>query len=144
MMDFKQALANARETKDYNGFIENFPYAKLIGVECFSIGNELFFKLKSNDSNMGNPSLPAIHGGVTGGFMETAAMLHVMLDTEALQIPKVVDFSIDYLQPARIEDTFAECNVVRQGRKTVNVMVNAWQDKKTKPIARARAHFLLK
>jgi acyl-coenzyme A thioesterase PaaI-like protein len=75
--------------------------------------------------------------------MENSAIFHVlaMLDTE--RIPKVVDFSLDYLRPGRFRDTFATCEVVRQGKKVVNVSVKAWQTTKSEPIANARTHLLL-
>ena len=108
-----------------------------------SIGETLIFKLPKNEDNIGNPFLPAIHGGVIGGFMELSAVLHIIMTTDTVALPKVVDFSLDYLRPGRFQESFAECDVVRQGRKVVNVSVTAWQTRKTQPIATARAHFLL-
>ena len=67
-----------------------------------------------------------------------------MLGTiETDRIPKVVDFSLDYLRPGRLRDTYASCVVVRQGRKVVNVSVTAWQTQRNEPIANARTHLLL-
>jgi acyl-coenzyme A thioesterase PaaI-like protein len=103
----------------------------------------LIFKLPGNDDNIGNPTLPAIHGGVIGGFMEMAASLHILLIEETVHLPKVIDFSIDFLRPGRHRDTFAQCDVVRKGRSIVNVAVRAWQTHTDEPIATARAHFLL-
>jgi acyl-coenzyme A thioesterase PaaI-like protein len=80
---------------------------------------------------------------VIGGFMETAGILHVMMNTGLEKVPKVVDFSIDYLRPGRDVDSFAICDVVRQGRKIANVTISAWQTRQEQPIATARAHFLL-
>ena len=96
-----------------------------------------------NESNLGNPTLPALHGGVMGGFLETAGILHTIAETKADKIPKVIDFSIDYLSPARHRDTFAACKVVREGRKVVNVNVTAMQKSWDKPIAIARMNILL-
>ena len=57
--------------------------------------------------------------------------------------PKVVDLSIDYLSAGLFRDTFAECRVLRMGRRIANVAVTLWQAKKEEPIATARAHLLL-
>jgi acyl-coenzyme A thioesterase PaaI-like protein len=108
-----------------------------------SIGEELLFILPAQDGNIGNPTLPAIHGGCIGGFMENAAIFHVLTSTDAQRIPKVVDFSLDYLRPGRFRDTYAKCQVVRQGRKVVNVAISAWQTTESELIATARTHLLL-
>lgn len=136
---FKASIA----ARDMTSLIEKIPYAKLIGIESLSIGDDFIFKLPMNDDNLGNPTLPAIHGGVMGGFMETAGVLYVMMFSKEFRVPKVVDFSIDYLSPGRHCDSFARCEVVRQGRKIANVSITAWQSQIEKPIATARTHFLL-
>lgn len=133
----------ARENKALDELIDQVPYAKLIGMQAIYIGDELLFKLPALESNIGNHTLPAIHGGCIGGFMELAAGFHVLSLIECERIPKVVDFSLDYLRPGRFKDTFCRCQVVRQGRKVVNVSISAWQTKEAQPIANARTHLLL-
>ncbi|WP_101757126.1 PaaI family thioesterase [Oceanicoccus sp. KOV_DT_Chl] len=135
----EQAIAN----RDMDALIAEIPYAQLIGIESFPIGDEFIFRMPQKDSNIGNPTLPAIHGGVLGGFMETAGVLYVMMFADILTVPKVVDFSIDYLSPGRQRDSFTRCKVVRQGRKIVNVSMTCWQTHEHTPIAMARANFLL-
>lgn len=119
------------------------PYISLIGVECLPIGDQFIFKLPPKDDNLGNPNLPALHGGVIGGFMECAASMHLMLITGKQRIPKIIDFSLDYLRPGRRVDCFCQCRIVRQGRKIANVSIECWQSTQDQPIAVARAHFLL-
>ncbi|MSP52245.1 MAG: PaaI family thioesterase, partial [Alphaproteobacteria bacterium] len=63
--------------------------------------------------------------------------------TETGSIPKTINMSIDYLRPGRPLDTFARGSVTKQGRRIVNVRVEAWQDAPDRPIAAANAHFLL-
>lgn len=142
-MNIEEEIAQARKERDFDNIIEKIPYAKLIGIECYTIGDELIFKLPNNEDNQGNPFLPALHGGVIGGFMELAATLHIIAKLETRNIPKVIDFAIDYLRPGHMKDTFVECDVVRQGKKIVNVSINAWQTRRNEQIATARAHFLL-
>ncbi len=133
----------ARENRRPDDLIEQVPYAKLIGMQALYIGDELLFKLPALDSNIGNQTLPAIHGGCIGGFMELAAGFHVLSLIECERIPKVVDFSLDYLRPGRFKTTYCRCQVVRQGRKVVNVSIAAWQTQEQQPIANARTHLLL-
>lgn len=142
-MPLMNLISQAKEDKDFSGLISHVPYAKLIGMQCLQLGDELIFELPALDDNIGNPILPAIHGGVIGGFMENAAIFHVLAQLETQRIPKVVDFSLDYIRPGRFQTTYASCSVVRQGRKVVNVSVSAWQNKRDEPIANARTHLLL-
>ena len=132
----------AKAEKNYDLVIQAMPYAALIGMTCIPIGDSLIFKLPPSEDNIGNPILPALHGGVIAGFMEMSASLHAIL-TEHTSIPKVVDFSIDYLSPGRLKETYAECQIIRQGKQILNVSVICWQTTKKKPVATARVHLLL-
>nr|WP_283777644.1 PaaI family thioesterase [Sansalvadorimonas sp. 2012CJ34-2] len=123
--------------------IDQIPYAQMIGVQGQLVGDEALFLLPSNKDNVGNPILPALHGGVIGGFMETSAALHLLLFMDRPKIPAIIDFSIDYLRTGQLRNTFAECQVHRQGRRVANVAVTAWQTHRDVPIATGRVHFRL-
>ena len=88
--DFKQQLQDAHEKADYAPLLKLIPYAGLIGVECSRVGDDLLFKLPANKDNIGNPLLPAIHGGVIAGFMELSAALHLLIFTGAPGVPKII------------------------------------------------------
>jgi len=90
---------------------------------------------------LNNPILPALHGGVIAGFMEHAAMLHLLMFMGIPHLPKIIDFSIDYLRAGHYRDTYVQCQVWRQGRRVANVAMTAWQTSQSEPIATARAHF---
>ncbi|QJD57945.1 PaaI family thioesterase [Pseudomonas sp. gcc21] len=136
-------IRQAHDSGDYEPLIDAVPYAKLIGIQVQALGDEVLFRLPMSDDNIGNPVLPAIHGGVIAGFMEQAAMLHLMLFMNSPQFPKIIDFSIDYLRAGLKKDTYASCQVWRQGRRVGNVAITAWQSRSNEPIATARAHFKL-
>jgi uncharacterized protein (TIGR00369 family) len=141
--DTQARMKQSVDQHDMPQLIAAIPYARLIGIECLQIGEQYIYRLPPKDDNLGNPTLPAIHGGVLGGFLETAGALHVMMFADTFNVPKVVDFSIDFLRPGRHRNSFARCDFIRQGRKIANVSITAWQTEEEKPIATARAHFLL-
>ena len=141
MHRFKTRLEQAHERGNYGALLDLIPYAKLIGIECTRLGDELLFRLPASKDNIGNPILPALHGGVIAGFMEHAAMLHLLMFMGIPHLPKIIDFSIDYLRAGHYRDTFVQCQVWRQGRRVANVAITAWQTKQAEPIATARAHF---
>lgn len=142
-IDFRELISNARLNGEYEKIVGAIPYAQLIGMQLFDMGHQPTFLMPKNDLNIGNPILPAIHGGVVGGFMETSAALHLLMTMETLTVPKIIDFSLDYLRAGRHTDTYASCQVWRQGNRVANVAINAWQTDPAQPIATARAHFLL-
>ncbi len=141
--NFKSVVEAVAQNKDYQALVKAIPYAQLIGIEIVDSGEGPSFKLVQKDSNIGNPILPAIHGGVIGGFMELSAALHLLVSQSVPKFPKIIDFSLDYLRAGQNRDTFVECDVTRLGGRVANVEVHAWQTSRDKPIALARAHFLL-
>lgn len=138
-----EILRYTRETGDFSRLVQSIPYAGFIGLECSQFGDDLIFRLPAKDQNLGNPVLPAIHGGVIGGFMELSAAIYLMLAQESTRMPRIVNFSLDYLRAGLDRETYAECQLTRQGNRVANVMITAWQKSRSTPISTARAHFLL-
>lgn len=139
----RKILQQCRDNGDFEAVIDAVPYAGLLGIKLHAMDLQPTFILPANKDNIGNPMLPAIHGGVIAGCMETAAALHLLMTMESIALPKIIDFSIDYLRAGRLQDTFVSCQVWRQGSRVANVAINAWQTDPSEPIATARAHFLL-
>jgi acyl-coenzyme A thioesterase PaaI-like protein len=113
---------------------------------------------------VGNPALPAIHGGVTASFLEISAVLELywasisknhqkgfndlskitqMDEFSHNQIPKTIDFTVDYLRPGLPKDAYARAEIKRAGRRYASVYVEAWQNDKKKLYAQASGHFLM-
>lgn len=143
MGDVNAVMAKVHESGDYSALVAAIPYAQFIGIECRQEGDSHTFSLRHQASNLGNPVIPAIHGGVLGGFMELASALHLLVSKSTPKFPKIIDFSLDYLRAGLDRDTYACCEVTRQGGRVANVEVHAWQESREEPIALARAHFLL-
>ena len=92
----------------------------------------------------GNPVLPAIHGGMTGAFLETTAIVGVTRELGVNAAPKPIGLTINYLRSGRALDSFAKVSIVKKGRRVVAFEAQAWQDDPTKPIASAFGHFMLR
>ena len=143
MTDFVAVLQAAREVRDYQRIIELIPYARLLGIRCGEDEHGLLFRLPFQRQNLGNPYQPALHGGVIGACMENAAILHLLWNQESIRLPKIIDFSIDYLRPGRPQELYVRCDVRRQGKRVANVGIIAWQSPEERIVATARTHFLL-
>jgi uncharacterized protein (TIGR00369 family) len=119
------------------------PYVEYLGIRAAGPAEPPLFRLPYQEKLIGNPHLPALHGGVIAGFAETAATLHLIRSLRGARFPKSIDFSIDYLRSGRPEESFAACEVVRVGSRVALVQVRCWQKGPELPIAVARGHFLL-
>ena len=64
---------------DYQSLIDRVPYARFLGIQVVAQGDELTFVLPKHDNVVGNPTLPALHGGAVAGFMEQAAIIFILL-----------------------------------------------------------------
>ena len=122
---------------------ELIPYAQAVGLEAFTDEKGLVTVLRHRESNIGNYTIPAVHGGVVGALLEHASILHLFAETELNAVPKIVNLSVDYLRPCLAADTYARGLVIKQGRRVVNVRAEAWQENPARPVAAAHAHFLL-
>lgn len=136
-------IRKLKSDNNYEGMVELIPYAKTIGVETGLVGDKLVSSLRFMESNIGNPAIPALHGGVVAGFMENAALFHLLWNHELNNFPKVINFSIDYLRPGRTETTYSQCDTIRLGNRVALCNIKTWQADSEKPIAMARGHFLL-
>jgi uncharacterized protein (TIGR00369 family) len=138
--------------RDYQAEFEalrsRIAYAAYLGMELIVAGEQLRFRLPFRPDLIGDPSLPAIHGGVIAGFMEASAQMQMLLLLSERRLPKNIDFSLDYLRSGNAADCHADCAVTRQGRRVAQVQVRVWQyergdPSRTRDIALGRTHFLL-
>ncbi len=143
-MSLLTALELARATRQFQPVLDLVPYFRFLGLGVRDDGDVgLTCSLPADPKLIGNPTLPALHGGVVGALMESAAIIQLMQASEALTVPKTIDFSVDYLRSAKPVETFARGIITKHGRRVANVRVEAWQDDSARPVATAHGHFLL-
>jgi acyl-coenzyme A thioesterase PaaI-like protein len=132
-----------------------------MGVHFDRRGDELTAVMPFQEMMIGNPALPALHGGATAAFLEIAAIIELSwaavwqdietapdrdvanLETAAIALPKTIDFSVDYLRSGLPRDAYARARVNRSGRRYASVFVEAWQDNRSRIFAQATGHFLM-
>jgi acyl-coenzyme A thioesterase PaaI-like protein len=123
--------------------IKQIPFAKFLGINVEQKGSELTTILNYREHLIGNPMLPALHGGVIGAFLEVTAIMQLASDSEDGGLPKPIDISFDYLRSGQARDTYGRAIIAKHGRRVANVRVEAWQEDVARPIATAHGHFLL-
>ncbi len=153
-------VKHRRETA-LNALTSGVPYIQYLGIGFDRHGDELTGILPYSDHLIGNPMLPALHGGVTAAFLEMTGMITLSwrwlwedLESGALdpaelangklpRLPKTVNFTVDYLRSGLPRDAYARAVVTRSGRRYASVHVTAWQDNYDRPHAQATAHFVM-
>jgi acyl-coenzyme A thioesterase PaaI-like protein len=131
------------EATDIEALLGGIPYARHLGLTVERQGRELTFIMRFQPHLIGNPQLPALHGGVIGAFLETSAIMGLIWDAPLERLPKPVDISIDFLRSGKPVDTFARATITKRGRRVANVRAEAWQDERDRPITALHAHFLI-
>jgi uncharacterized protein (TIGR00369 family) len=122
--------------------IARIPYARFLGLRAELKGDELTVIMPFSQHLVGNPMLPALHGGVVGALMEVTALTQLAIASKSERFPKTIDINIDYLRSGKPRDTFARARVIKIGRRIANVQAEAWQGERGQPIATLHGHFL--
>lgn len=119
------------------------PYATFLGVRAELKGDELTLVLPYSEHLLGNPLLPALHGGVVGALMELTAITQLAIASKSETFPKTIDVGFDYLRSGHPVDVYARAKVIKIGRRIANVQAEAWQGERGQPIAAMHGHFLV-
>ena len=119
------------------------PYVARFGVRLEQKGDELTGILPYAEILVGNPLIPALHGGAIGAFLEIVASASLLAGQSLERLPRPIDVAIDYLRPGRAADVYARAIVNRSGRRVANVRVEAWQGRSSAPVATLHGHFLI-
>src|SRR6516225_5250575 len=127
--------------EDPSGPFARSPFARCLGIRISEDGTLV---VPFSPKIIGNPILPAIHGGMTGAFLETTAIVGVTRELGVLALPKPIGLTINYLRSGRALASYANASIVKQGRRVIAFEAKAWQEDPAKPIASAFGHFMLR
>jgi len=154
-------VVKQRRDAALQALVQGVPYVQFLGITFDRRGDELTAVLPFHERLIGNPMLPAIHGGVTAALLEVTAVIGLAwsvlwdeieagaIDPEQLiagrlpRLPKTIDFTVDYLRSGLPRDAYARAQVNRSGRRYASVHVEAWQDNRARAFAQATGHFLM-
>ncbi|MFD1160294.1 PaaI family thioesterase [Roseovarius aestuarii] len=154
-------VVKQRRDAALKALVDGVPYIRFLGIGFERRGDELTAILPFDEKLIGNPLLPALHGGATAAFLEVTAIIGLSwamlweeiengaFDPDALvggqmpRLPKTIDFTVDYLRSGLPRDAYARAQVNRSGRRYASVHVEGWQDNRTRAFAQATGHFLM-
>ncbi len=154
-------VVKERRDRALAALVAGVPYIGTMGIAFDRRGDELTAVLNYDDKLIGNPVLPALHGGAIASFLEVAAIMELgfqilwdeietgrlnaddLTDETLPRMPKTIDFTVDYLRSGLPRDAYARARVNRSGRRYASVHVEAWQDNRNRLFAQATGHFLM-
>ena len=142
-MDILTRAAAGNAPPDPQALLSLIPYTQHLGIRADVADGILTLTMPFAPHLIGNVALPALHGGVIGSLLETAAIAQVVWESRGPRLPKPVDITIDYLRSGRAVTSHARARIAKQGRRVVNVHAEMWQEDEAKPIAALRGHFLI-
>ncbi|QGX97912.1 PaaI family thioesterase [Roseovarius faecimaris] len=154
-------VVKQRRDAALKALVEGVPYVQFLGISFDRRGDELTAVMPFDEKLIGNPILPALHGGATAAFLEVTAIIGLSwatlwddIESGALEapgegdaplppLPKTVGFTVDYLRSGLPRDAYARAEVTRSGRRYASVHVSAWQDNRARPFAQATGRFVM-
>ena len=126
-----------------DALLDRLPYARFLGLRTLAAGDELTVVMPFADRLIGNPMIPALHGGSTAALLEMTAIAQVALWQPQARLPRPINVTVAYLRSGRPGDVYARARINRAGRRVAHVLAEAWQEERDQPIASLNAHFLL-
>lgn len=144
MTSLVEIITRAKQTGDFGALVEAIPYARWLGISAELVQGELLGRLKFTDPLIGNPVIPALHGGTIGALLESTAIFRLFWEAETVVVPKTVNLTVAYLRSGRTRDTWAKAYMTKHGRRVASVRVEAWQEDRARPIASGLVTLLIK
>lgn len=126
-----------------SALLDRLPYARFLGLRSDQDGDVLTVTMPFADRLIGNPMLPALHGGATAALLELTAVAQVALSYPRLRLPRPINVTVAYLRSGRPVDVHARARISKAGRRVAHVLAEAWQEDESQPIASLTAHFLV-
>src|SRR5712675_1609174 len=91
----ERARPTLEAPEDPESLFAQSPFARALGIR---VGDDDTLVMPFSPKIIGNPILPAIHGGMTGAFLETTAIVGVTRELGIAALPKPIGLTVNYLR----------------------------------------------
>ena len=118
-------------------FESHIPFNKFLGLRCLTIANgNVRVELPYRPEHVGNPEIPALHGGAISATLDTTGGLAVWSQAGPNDRVSTIDLRVDFLRPGRAEPLIAVARVVRLGNRVGVAELRAFHpDAEDRPVA---------
>lgn len=109
--------------------IENaIPFLRFLGMRILDIEDGLArMELPFRPELIGDPSRPALHGGVLATLIDTTGGFALWTQVSPEDRVSTIDLRVDYLSPGGPEVLLCEAKVVRVGNRVGVIDARTWQ-----------------
>ena len=99
-------------------FERTIPFNELLGLRCREIrSGSVRVELPFRPELIGNPEIPALHGGVLSATLDTTGGLAVWSQARPADRVSTIDLRVDFLRPGRAEPVIAVARVLQLGNR---------------------------
>jgi uncharacterized protein (TIGR00369 family) len=110
-------------------FEQFIPFNRWLGLKCLEIlPGRVRVELPFREELIGNPEIPALHGGAISATLDTTGGLAVWSQAHPRDRVSTIDLRIDYLRPGRSQALIATAEVVRLGNRVGVAQLRAFHD----------------
>ncbi|HHQ47922.1 MAG TPA: PaaI family thioesterase [Acidobacteria bacterium] len=107
---------------------ESVPFMAFLGMRFETLEDGLsVLRIPFRPELIGNPELPALHGGVISALLDTCGGAAVWTRIGEHDRVSTVDLRVDYLRPGRPEDLLGRARVIRAGNRVAVTELRAYQ-----------------
>lgn len=117
------------------------PFSKMLGLVELTDEPVPTFALRARAILVGNPLIPALHGGAVAAFLEAASAIVLARALGMDQLPRSISANLGFLASGRLIDITTQPSIRRIGRRIAVVHADAWQDETSVPICSAQFDF---
>ena len=95
--------------------VEAVPYIQFLGIRFDRRGDELTAVLPFHENLIGNPILPALHGGATAAFLEVTAIIELSWTSiwGDLEAGQYLPAAVDTVPPMPVRTTAPQGTLIR-------------------------------
>ena len=125
----------------------SIPFHHFLGLQLIDAREgQVRMLLPYRDEVVGDPTRPALHGGVLSTMVDACGGFAVWTQLAGAEDRvSTIDLRVDYLAPAGPEALLAEARVVRVGNRVGVVDVRVWQPSaETRAVATGKAVYNIK
>jgi uncharacterized protein (TIGR00369 family) len=121
---------------------EGIPFNRLLGIQVIELRQGFArMEIPFRDELIGDPSKPALHGGVLSALIDTVGGAAAFTMTAPGDSVSTIDLRIDYLRPGLPQRLAAEAQVVRMGGRIASVDMKAFHPDSGAVVATGRGAY---
>jgi uncharacterized protein (TIGR00369 family) len=122
-------MSNPETRELLRKFLAYIPFNVYLGIEITElVEGQVRMRLPFRPEFVGDPSRPALHGGVLSTLLDAVGGAAVWSTVALQDRVSTIDLRIDYLLPGKLEPVIAEGRIVRAGRRVAVVAMRAFHE----------------